>query len=398
MSGERAHPLAAAVRRSEAGLVLAVLAVVVLTILCDPQRNYLRNPGLSAVDVLRDASVLGIFALGSAVVIIAGGIDLSCGSMIAFSGSTCATIMLLLAPERVNGAEPLGLGVIAAAVLGTLVVGFLVGSLHAWLITVVGLPPFIATLATLVGLRSLARVVVLNVTEQSSQIDVGNAQFRYLVKSNWIPMVVFVVLALAAWALMSRTVVGRRLYALGGNEAAARLSGIRTDQLKWLAYALGAMLSSVAGIFYIANEGTAAPETIGTTAELSAIAAAVVGGCSLRGGVGTIPGVALGCLFLRVVADGINKVIKSGADHYQGMIVGIVVVAAVAFSQLRQRGGRAQPFFPGMLGVVAIATLALLAAALSALLGGKTAGLVAGAAALALLAAARAYESRRSAA
>ena len=382
--------------RGEWSLAIAIVVVVLLTIVFDSQQNYLSHPLESLVDIARQTSMLGIFALGSAVVIIAGGIDLSCGSMIAFSGSICATIMLLLAPNEVNGADPLGFGVMGAAIAGTLVVGFLVGSLHAWLITVIGLPPFIATLATLVGLRSLARVIVLNVTEQSSQIDVGNSQFRYLVKSNWIPMVVFAVLALAVWVLMSRTVVGRRLYALGGNEAATRLSGIRTDQLKWLAYCLGAMLSSVAGIFYIANEGTAAPETIGNTAELNAIAAAVVGGCSLQGGVGTIPGVVLGCLFLRVVADGINKVIKSGADHYQGMIVGIVVVVAVAFSQLRDRAGSAKQFFPGALGVVAIINLALLAAALSALLGGKSAGAIAGLAAIALLGAAKFVEAKRS--
>src|SRR5581483_4086891 len=135
MNAATANPLANLFRRSELGLALAILAVVALTIVLDPQRNYLRNPTVSAVDILRDASVLGIFALGSAVVIIAGGIDLSCGSMIAFSGSICAAIMLLLAPAELNGSQPLGVGVIAIAIGGTLLVGFLVGSLHAWLIT-----------------------------------------------------------------------------------------------------------------------------------------------------------------------------------------------------------------------------------------------------------------------
>ena len=94
---------------------------------------------------------------------------------------------------------------------------------------------------------------------------------------------------------MSRTVVGRHLHALGGNEQAARLSGIPTDRLKWLAYCLSAVLSSVAGILYISDSDAANPQTLGRGYELNAIAAAVVGGCSLQGGVGTIPGTVLGC-------------------------------------------------------------------------------------------------------
>ena len=98
---------------------------------------------------------------------------------------------------------------------------------------------------------------------------------------------------------MSRTVTGRRLYALGGNETATRLSGIRTERLKWLAYCLSAMCSSIAGILYVGEQSVADPQSLGRGYELNAIAAAVVGGCSLQGGIGTIPGVMLGCLFLR---------------------------------------------------------------------------------------------------
>ena len=101
--------------------------------------------------------MLGIFTLGSAIVIIAGGIDLSSGSNIAFCGAVCASLMALLARDAMINYQPVGVGVIALAIAGTLVAGLLVGSLHTWLITVVGLPPFIATLATLVGLRSLGR-------------------------------------------------------------------------------------------------------------------------------------------------------------------------------------------------------------------------------------------------
>src|SRR5262249_40192923 len=151
------------------------------------------------------------------------------------------------------------------AITGTLAVGLLTGSLHAWLITVVGLPPFVATLATLVGLRSLSRAIIETVTAsawtaKSTQIQIFDERFRYLATSVWIPVVLFLALAALTWLLMSRTVVGRHLHALGGNEQAARLSGIPTDRLKWLAYCLSALLSAVAGILYIGEESVADPQ------------------------------------------------------------------------------------------------------------------------------------------
>jgi ribose/xylose/arabinose/galactoside ABC-type transport system permease subunit len=294
--------------------------------------------------------------------------------VIAFSGTTCATLMLLLAPDAMHNAQPLPVWVILVAIAGTMVVGFLVGSLHAWLITVVGLPPFVATLASLVGLRSLGRAIVENMTQvvwkaKSTQIQIYDDHFRYLATSVWIPVVLFVVLAVLVWLLMSRTVVGRHLHALGGNEAAARLSGIQTDRLKWLAYCLSALLASLAGILYIGDTAVADPQTLGRGYELNGIAAAVVGGCSLRGGVGTISGVVLGVLFLRTVIDGVAKLIKTGADVYEGLIVGAVVVIAVALTQVRQAGRRGKSFFEGPLGLVTMANLTLLAGALAMLLG-----------------------------
>jgi ribose/xylose/arabinose/galactoside ABC-type transport system permease subunit len=378
-------------RRSEWGLLLAILAVVVLTAVLDDRHIYWnelkallaggsqpwyeRIP--SAINIVRQTAYLGIFALGAAIVIIAGGIDLSSGSMIAFSGSMCATIMVLLAPDEMKFARPVGLTTIALAIVGTLVLALLVGSLHAWLITVVGLPPFIATLATLVGLRSLARAIVENVTAatwggKSTQINMFDMQFRYLATSVWIPVVLFCLLAAATWLLLSRTVVGRHLYALGGNEQATRLSGIHTDRLKWLAYCISALLSAVAGILYIGEQSGAYPQTLGQGYELNAIAAAVVGGCSLQGGVGTIPGTILGVLFLRTVIDAIAKIIKTGADVYEGMIVGGVVVIAVALTQLRAAGRQGKRFFGGALGVVTIVNLTLITGIIAALMGQQT--------------------------
>ena len=330
--------------RSELGLIVALIVVIGLTILGDSQRSYLHDPWDSVINIVRQTSMLGIFALGSAVVIIAGGIDLSSGAVIAFSGTICASIMQWLAPDAMRSVTPgVGPAVILAAIFGTLFVGFLIGTLHAWLITSIGLPPFVATLATLVGLRSLARAIIPKVTSGGSQIQIFDQAFRSLATNVWIPAALFVALSLVLWILLTKTVVGRHLYALGGNEQAARLSGIRTDGLKWLAYCISAMLSSLAGVLFIAQQSVAEPTALGIGYELNAIAAAVVGGCSLQGGIGTIPGVMLGCVFLRTVMDGIAKIIKRGADVYEGLIVGIVVVVAVAFSQV---GGRRKQFFP----------------------------------------------------
>ena len=259
-----------------------------------------------------------------------------------------------------------------------MVVGFLVGTLHAWLITVVGLPPFVATLASLVGLRSLARVMVQEVTTaltptgRTTQIYIYDETFNMLGTRWWIPLAVFLVLSLLCWVLLSRTVVGRHLYAMGGNETAARLSGIRTDHLKWLAYCLGAMTSSIAGILYMAEVGTAYPAVQGLGYELNAIAAAVVGGCSLQGGVGLISGTMLGVVFLRVVIDAVAKLVKVGADEYQGIIVGVLVVLAVAFNELRRAGGgMSKQFFPGMLGLLAIGILSVLSGMLTTMMVGR---------------------------
>lgn len=386
-------------RRNELGLLAVIFVVVAFTALVDSNHNYWFEPWSSAVDLARQTSLLGIFSLGAAVVIIAGGIDLSSGSLIAFSGTLCASLMVLLAPDRMQNALPLGLAVIALAIVATVFVGILIGSLHAWLITAVGLPPFIATLATLVGLRSLGRAICESVTEsmfggKSTQIQIYDSQFRYLATSVWIPVVIFLVLLLLIWVLLTRTVSGRHIYALGGNEQAALLSGIRTDRVKWLAYCIAALTSTIAGILYIGDQSVAEPQTLGRGYELNAIAAAVVGGCSLQGGVGSATGAALGALFLRVVIDGIAKIIKTGADVYEGLVVGLVVVLAVAVSHFRQETRTSNLTFPGALGAVALVALTLLIGTIAVLMTGNSSGFIGGAVILAFVVVVKLWQSR----
>jgi ribose/xylose/arabinose/galactoside ABC-type transport system permease subunit len=387
-------------RSSEWALGLAILCAVVITTLIDANHSYWFRPLESIRDIARNTALLGIFALGATVVIIAGGIDLSAGSMIALSGTVCATTMLALAPAQMMGFKPVGAAVVAAAMAASLLAGFIVGTLHAWLITSIRLPPFIATLATLVGLRSFARALCESGTAtltptKNALINVSDPFFKMVRENVWIPVAVFLALAVVTWLILTRTVLGRHIQALGGNEQAARLAGIRTDNVKWFAYCYGAMTAALAGLFYVANESVAAPVNQGRGHELNAIAAAVVGGCSLAGGVGTVPGTVLGAIFLRVVIDAVSKIIKTGADVYEGLIVGIVVVIAVTFGQIGQmtRGGRL--LLPGALGLCAIPTLAILCGAVVSMTAGRTAGVASGAAAIALLTALRAWETRR---
>jgi ribose/xylose/arabinose/galactoside ABC-type transport system permease subunit len=386
-------------RSAEWALLGAILVAVVLTTLVDANHAYWERPTESLRDIARNTALLGIFALGATVVIIAGGIDLSSGSMIALSGTVCATTMLALRPAEMMAFKPVGGVAVAAGCLAALAVGFLVGTLHAWLITAVRLPPFIATLATLVGLRSFARALCESGTAaftptKSALINVSDPFFKTIRDNVWIPVAVFALLAIATWILLTRTVLGRHLHALGGNEQAARLAGIRTENVKWFAYCFGAMTAALAGLFYVANESVAAPVNQGRGHELNAIAAAVVGGCSLSGGVGTVPGTVLGTIFLRVVIDAVSKIIKTGADVYEGLIVGIVVVIAVTFAQLGQLASGGRKLLPGPLGLCAIPVLAILAGSVVAMMASGRAGLGAGLAAVVLLAAVRWWEGR----
>jgi len=313
----------------------------------------------------------------------------------------------LLAP-KVDGlpqTDHLPIWILGAAFLVTILAAFLVGSFHAWLITAIELPAFVATLASLVGLRSLAKLLIQDVTQiaygsntRKSTIVIADPLFASLGNVWWVPVVIFATLAILLWILMSKTVIGRHLYALGGNEAATRLSGIRTERLKWLAYCIGSMTAATAGILYTAYVSASEPTRDGVGYELNAIAAAGVGGCSLTGGAGTIGGIVLGSVFLRVVIDSVAKCFESRPDLVEGLVVGVLVVLAVAFNELRGRGLKKQ-FFPGTLGLLNVLILTILAGVVTFATASpefkSRHGLLAGGAALLLLGL-RAFLERRS--
>jgi ribose/xylose/arabinose/galactoside ABC-type transport system permease subunit len=267
------------------------------------------------------------------------------------------------------------------------------------MITALRLPPFIVTLGSLVGLRSVGRALCYYMTgrfkgSESEDLPFSDPFCDFLTDRVEFSILLMLGLAIATWLVLSRTVLGRHLYALGGNEQAARLSGIRTENVKWFAYCFSALTGSIAGIFYIAEAG-AKPVSLASGYELNAIAAAVVGGCSLQGGIGTIPGTILGAIFLRAVVDSVARIIKTSSDIYEGMIVGVVVVLAATFGQLRALRHSGRLLFPGWLGLAAIPCLAVACGLVALITAGWPAALTSASLALIAMAGWKAAEWRR---
>lgn len=300
----------------------------------------------------KQVALLGIFALGAGIIIIAGGIDLSSGSVICFAGVIGAMIPRWSADylgrwvesaacpaflgELVRRAgltvaeEPYSIAMLGFMVVGTLLVGLAVGCFHGLLINKLDLPPFIATLGTMAGLRSLASVIT------TGTIAVSDARFRALGKTWYVPVALFLVECVALGVVMRWTRLGRYLLAMGGNEQAAHLSGLAVGRLKLFAYCLGSTTAALAGLVYLAHLGSASSQT-GIGYELAAIAAAVVGGCNLKGGAGSILGILLGVVLLRVVVNGTLFVIEVQATEWEGFIVGLVVILAVLLGKVGSR-------------------------------------------------------------
>jgi ribose/xylose/arabinose/galactoside ABC-type transport system permease subunit len=315
-------------RGPELGLILGISVVLALI--------YLKEPTFFDVKNLRNLShtiaLFGVLAIGATIVIIAGGIDLSVGAVVALASVVSAKLVTEWLPGARTSGGPPSIGVVIAAVAITLAMGVLVGLFHAFLINIFRLPPFIATLATMAGLRSVATILSNN-----RSINIKIEAFRALGSDNRFTVSIFLVLAIVASLMMSWTVLGRHLYALGGNEAAARLSGLRTQRLKMIAYGLSGMLSALGGILFAGNTGQG-QGGMGVSYELYAITAAVVGGCSLSGGVGSIRGAVLGLILVQLVIKGTGFVVRFiDSTQIEGLVLGTVVVLAVALNQ-RVRG------------------------------------------------------------
>jgi ribose/xylose/arabinose/galactoside ABC-type transport system permease subunit len=280
----------------EWGLVAGILLVLAVIYYLDKDRAFFGSYNIRPL--LHRVALFGVLAIGAAVVIIAGGIDLSTGAVVALSSVVSAKLLTEWLHTGGTNVAPPPVPIVALAIVLTLLLGLTIGLFHALLINGLQIPPFIATLATMAGLRSIATILCHNRT-----INVSFDAYRVLGKESWVTLSIFSCVAVFMSILMGWTVLGRHLFALGGNETAARLSGLRTNRLKAVAYGLSGTLSALGGILFTGYSGQA-DSRLGVSYELTAITAAVVGGCSLSGGVGSIRGTVLGLLLTQIVLKG----------------------------------------------------------------------------------------------
>ena len=280
--------------------------------------------GANALLILKYSSVYGIAAVGAAIVIISGGVDLSPGSVIALAGVVAGRLF-------VEGGHSL-----AASLAAGLGVGVLAGAVTAALVVLVGLPPFIGTL----GMMGVARGAAFIITE-GRFFDLSGALppgWRPLgIPIAWLAPIVMITLGVVFQILMNRFQWGRAVYAVGGNETAALYSGIPVGWVKTSVYLLSGTLAAVAGVVLLVVQGQGKAD-LATGYELDIIASAVVGGASLSGGRGSVMGAVLGTLIFGVLRNALPQI--PGATFYDRLIVGLVVIVIVVMDQLMARQGK----------------------------------------------------------
>jgi ribose transport system permease protein len=265
-----------------------------------------------------------ITGFGAGLVMIGGGLDLSVGSVMALAGMICALVL--------NAGYGLWL-----ALFGGLLIGVAVGLANGLMVTLVGLSPFITTLATLSMVRGLTYGIVqgeLITPPDSPAVRLFSALGNGKLWLIPVPVILMVVIALALMVALNATPFGRRIYAIGGNEAAARLLGLKVDRIKIILYMLSGALAAVGGMLLTAKAGTALPDAA-LGYELDVIAAIIIGGVSLSGGSGTIPGILIGAALLGVINNGI--VLTGLAGYWQQFITGLVIAAAATLDRARKR-------------------------------------------------------------
>lgn len=319
--------IARTLRTREFGVVV-VLILLVLFISSTEKGEAFLGP-ISLQNLSRQIALLAVFAIGEAVVIIAGGIDLSVGTLIGFTGVLC-TYLLAKAGWSLS-----------ASILMVLAFSAGVGMVHALLINRFHLLPFIVTLGSLFVFLSVGQLMTNNVPIPVSPQDSPYSEaFQFLGNGKiWnIPVPVYIMLAVLIFVsvLMHFTVVGRHIYALGNNEEATRLSGISVLRTQVIAYGLCSLLAGLAGILYASYQRQGIPGS-GLSYELKAIAAAVVCGCSLSGGQGTVVGAVIGASLLNVILSGISFVIQQGASNWEGTVVGTILLVTAVLNRLQQQ-------------------------------------------------------------
>jgi ribose transport system permease protein len=273
--------------------------------------------------VMQQASINTVLAAGMTFVILTGGIDLSVGSILAMSAMYALIVSLV--PEFGM------LGVPAA-----MIAGLACGLLNGVLISAMKLPPFIVTLGTLTAFRGVARLVGGDTTVFNPDLPFAAIGNGSLLGIPWLVIIAFVVI-LASWIILTKTVLGTWIYAVGGNPEAARLTGIKTWKVLLFVYGISGFLAGLGGAMSAARLYAANGLQLGQAYELDAIAAVILGGTSFVGGVGSVWGTLIGALIIAVLSNGL--ILVGVSDIWQYIIKGLVIIGAVALDRYRSKGG-----------------------------------------------------------
>jgi ribose transport system permease protein len=308
----------------EFGVVAAcVLVFVVVTVL---QPRFADSSNLQVIGL--DLANYGILAIGVGIVILTSGIDLSPGSVVAL----CSMVSAYL---NVNDHVPVGLCIVISIVTGTVI-----GYLHGWFVTRLDVPPFAITLVTLTAAAGGALALT------SGQPISGVAFFYQTLTLSKVggvpvPVIIFVVVAIAAWVLLERTYIGRQIYAVGGNREAARLAGIPVSRRLMLTYVISGACAGLVAVLVIGRIGVGDP-SVGSGWELDAIAGAVIGGVSLYGGEGRVVGIVAGILLLMLINNAL--IVLNVSPFFQQVALGLVLGVAIVADRIRARSrGHARP-------------------------------------------------------
>lgn len=309
----------------------ALIAIIVVFSLMSPNYFTVNNFLIMASHV----AIFGLLAIGMLLVILNGGIDLSVGSTLGLAGVVAGFLM--------QGVTLPYLGVILypsvwVVVILTCLLGGIVGAVNGVLIAYLRVPAFVATLGVLYVARGVALLMTNGLTYNNlgGRPELGNTGFDWLGFNRLagvpIGVIVLLLFAVACHILLARTAFGRWLYASGGNERAAELSGVPVKRVKITVYVLSGVCAAVAGLV-LSSQLTSAGPTAGTTYELTAIAAVVIGGAALTGGRGTVIGTMLGAFVIGFLSDGL--VIIGVSAYWQTVFTGAVIVTAVLLNSMK---------------------------------------------------------------
>ncbi|HET7727941.1 MAG TPA: ABC transporter permease [Candidatus Limnocylindrales bacterium] len=309
--------------------IIAILIGMVALLSLATGGTFLQTQNL--INVVRQMSVIAILAIGLTVVIISTGIDLSVGSIVALSAVVATS--LAQSQDATNLMYP-GLSVpVVVAVLAGLGVGALAGFTNGFLIAFFRIAPFIATLGMMTAARGLA-LIYSDGRPISRLTDEYNFFGQGAILEIPVPIVLLVVVAVAAHVMLNNTRFGRYVYAIGGNEQAARVSGINLRRVKIGIYTFSGLLAGLGGIILSGRIGSGNPQ-LGTGAELDAITAAVIGGTSFSGGIGTVWGTIVGALIIGSLNTGLD--LLNVSPFTQQVVKGVIIVLAIIIDERKNR-------------------------------------------------------------